>query len=76
MIKNVNLDGLDVEQRDSVVELLEAESDVFSKTKNDIGFIPDFKFDIKVTDDLPFSEDIGKSQAHFSRKLRITSRIC
>ena len=47
MLKEVNLEELDEDQKESVLDLLKEEGDVFSKSKNDIGFVPDFQLNIK-----------------------------
>ena len=54
MLTEVDLKNLDADQKVTVTELLREESDVFSKSKNDIGFVPDFKLDIQLTDQTPF----------------------
>ena len=60
LLSNVDLKDLDEEQKVSVRKLLEEEGDVFSKSKNDIGYVPDFKLDIKLTDETPFGERYRK----------------
>ena len=60
ILKNLDLGNLDVDQKKSVLEMLEEEKEVFSKSKNDIGFVPDFKLDIKLTDQKPFGEAYRK----------------
>ena len=60
MIKNVDLGNLDEDQMKVARELLEEESEVFSKSKNDIGYVPEFKLDIKLSDDKPFREAYRK----------------
>ena len=39
VLKDVNLENLNEKQKKSVTELLEREQDVFSKSKNDIGYV-------------------------------------
>ena len=56
----LDFDNLTEEQEKEVMELLEEEGEVFSKSKNDIGYVPDFKLDIKLTDDVPFGEAYRK----------------
>ena len=56
----LSFDNLTEVQREEVLDVLEEEGDVFSRTKNDIGHIPDFKLEIKVTDDKPFGEAYRK----------------
>ena len=60
MLKKVDLGKLEGAQKESVMELLREEGDVFSRTKNDIGFIPDFQLDIKLTDETPFGQAYRK----------------
>ena len=57
---DLDLDGLTEEQKKEVLEVLQEEEGVFSKAKNDIGHIPDFKLDIKLTDETPFGEAYRK----------------
>lgn len=54
MLRDVNLDQLNDSQKESVMDLLREEGEVFSKTKNDIGFVEDFQLDIKLHDETPF----------------------
>ena len=51
-----NLDHLDPAQRAIAEKMLCEESEVFSKTKDDIGYIPDFKLDINLVDEVPVGE--------------------
>ena len=60
MIEEINLGDLEETDRESVRKLLEEEADVFSRSKNDIGFVPDFELDIKLTDEAPFGEAYRK----------------
>ena len=60
ILSNLDLNNLNEDQKKAVLELLGEEEEVFSKTKNDIGFVPDFKLDIKLTDQTPFSEAYRK----------------
>ena len=59
-LRKIDLSNLDEEQKKAVLEMLEEEQEVFSKSKSDIGYIPDFKLDIKLTDDTPFCEAYRK----------------
>ena len=51
-----DLDHLEGEQKTIVEELLVKKEKVFSKHKNDIGHVKDFKLDIKLTDEIPVAE--------------------
>ena len=46
-------DLLTVEQKNQIAELLKEHSSVFSKSDDDIGYIPDFKMSIQLKDDTP-----------------------
>ena len=46
-------DLLTVEQRNQIEELLKEHSSVFSKSDDDIGYIPDLKMSIQLKDDTP-----------------------
>ena len=54
------LDELDEEQKRVALKMLHEESDVFSKNKNDIGYIKDFQLKIKLTDEIPVVEPYRK----------------
>ena len=56
----LQFDNLSEDQREAVLDVLEEEGDVFSRSKNDIGHIPDFKLEIKVTDETPFGQAYRK----------------
>ena len=60
----LNLDHLDKKKREIVVEMLTKEMDVFSKSKNDIGHIKDFKLKIDLVDGVPVSEAYRKIPKH------------
>ena len=60
MLAEINLDDVVEEERASVLELLEEEGEVFSRSKNDIGFVPDFELEIRLTDEAPFGEAYRK----------------
>ena len=60
MLSNLDFENLDGDQKKTVLELLEEEGEVFSKSKNDIGYIPDFKLDINLKDEAPFGEAYRK----------------
>ena len=51
-----NLDHLEPGQREIAEKMLHEESDVFSKSTNDIGHIKDFKLDINLVDEIPVGE--------------------
>ena len=51
-----DLEHLEGKQKAAVEELLMKKENVFSKQKNDIGHIKDFKLDIKLMDDIPVAE--------------------
>ena len=60
---NENVDGvkhdlnhLNLEEREIVSNMLSEERDVFSKSKNDIGHVKDFKLQINLTDEIPVAE--------------------
>ena len=44
------------DEKDIALKMLMEEMDVFSKTKNDIGHIKDFKLKIELTDNIPVTE--------------------
>ena len=44
------------EQRKVALKMLEEEQDVFSKSKDDIGYIPDFRLKINLADEVPVVE--------------------
>ena len=50
------LNDLTEDQRRVALQMLHEEADVFSRSKNDIGHIKDFKLKIKLTDDIPVVE--------------------
>ena len=56
----VTFENLNEDEKEEVLKILEEEGDVFSKHKNDIGHVPDFKLDIKLTDESPFGEAYRK----------------
>ena len=60
MAKKFELNHLTVEQKLQVKDLLEKYDDLFSKTKNDIGHIKDFKMHIDLHDKIPVSEPYRK----------------
>ena len=51
-----DLSHLPPEQREIAEKMLWEERDVFSRNKDDIGHIPDFKLDINLVDEAPVSE--------------------
>ena len=55
-LNEIDLSHLSDEEVNCVKKMLTAENDVFSKEKNDIGFIPDFKMPIHLIDNIPVSE--------------------
>ena len=69
-LENLNLDDLNVEQKKSVLDLLQEEGEAFSKAKNDIGFAPDFKLDLKLTDEEPFGERYRKIPGPLYQEVR------
>ena len=52
----LDLSGLSEEEYHEAKEMLLEEHEVFSKSKNDIGHVPDFKVPIHLTDDIPVNE--------------------
>ena len=72
-IDKVDLENLEPKQREEVIELLNEEEAVFSKSKNDIGHIPDFKLDIKLTDETPFGKAYRRFLTIITKKLKTTS---
>ena len=54
------LDDLDDDQKLVALQMLREESDVFSRSKNDIGHIKDFQLQIKLTDEIPVVEPYRK----------------
>ena len=54
------LDDLDEDQRQMAMQMLQEESDVFSKNKNDIGHIKDFQLKIRLKDEIPVVEPYRK----------------
>ena len=54
------LDGLSDDQKQTAMQMLMEESEVFSKSKYNIGHIKDFQLKIKVTDDVPVVEPYRK----------------
>ena len=69
-IDKVDLENLEPEQREEVIELLNEEEAVFSKSKNDIGHIPDFKLDIKLTDETLFGEAYRKIPGNLYKEVK------
>ena len=55
-----NLDGLSEEEEAEARLMLEEEKEVFSLSKDDIGYIPDFTLKIELTDNIPVAEPYGK----------------
>ena len=70
VIKNLNLENLSDTEKEEVIEMLQEESDVFSKSKNDIGHIKDFKLDIKLTDETPFGEAYRKIPGNLYQEVK------
>ena len=54
--EHLDLSGLTEEQFAEAKQLLLEEHEVFSKSKNDIGHVPDFKIPINLTDNIPVSQ--------------------
>ena len=54
------LSGLDQEQKQAARQMLMEESEVFSRSKNDIGHIKDFQLKIRLTDEIPVVEPYRK----------------
>ena len=69
-IDQIDLDNLTSEEKEEVLELLTEEEEVFSKSKNDIGHIPDFKLDIKLTDETPFGEAYRKIPGNLYKEVK------
>ena len=59
------LDHLPPEQRREIEELLFEECEVFARSDNDIGDIPDFQMDIRLTDEVP----VHQAYRHLPRQL-------
>ena len=55
-----DLEGLNEEQRGEAEKVLHEERGIFSKSKNDIGHIPDFKLKIELEDRVPVNEAYRK----------------
>ena len=55
-----DLDHLSEGEKKEALEMLREESEVFSRSKDDIGFIEDFKLKIDLKDDIPVSEPYRK----------------
>ena len=55
-----DLEGLSPEQKEEAEKMLLEESGIFSKSKNDIGHIPDFKLKIDLIDNIPVNEAYRK----------------
>ena len=58
--EKIDLSHLDQNQQKLIEKTLKDCEEVFSKNKNDIGFIPDFKMPINLTDNVPVSEPYRK----------------
>ena len=54
--EDLDLSGLTEEELQEAKEMLFGEHEIFSKSKNDIGHVPDFKIPINLTDNIPVSE--------------------
>ena len=70
MIAGLELKNLSDSERKEVIELLDEESDVFSRTKNDIGHIKDLKLDIRLTDEVPFGEAYRKIPGNLYKEVK------
>ena len=55
-----DLEGLDPEQKVEAEKLLLEEKAIFSRSKNDIGHIPDFQLKIELVDNIPVNEAYRK----------------
>ena len=64
------LKELDEEQKLIVKEMLNEESDAFSKTKYDLGHIKNFKLKIRLTDEVPVVEPYRKIPPHFYQEVK------
>ena len=60
ILREADLGNLTGEQKEVVEKLLVEEGSIFSKSKNDIGHIPDFKLEIKLSDEIPVGEAYRK----------------
>ena len=60
-----NLEHLTKEQREVVEKMLQEEQGVFSKNKDDIGHIPEFKLDINLVDEVPVGDPYRNIPRHF-----------
>ena len=65
-----DLEHLTLEQKEIVSKLLQNENEVFSKQKNDIGHVKDFKLDIHVTDEFPVAEAYRKIPGHLYKEVK------
>lgn len=54
------LEGLSEDEEADARKMLDEEKDVFSVNKNDIGYIPDFKLKIELSDNIPVAEPYRK----------------
>ena len=57
---NFDLEGLSPEQKEEAEKVLYDERGIFSKSKNDIGHIHDFKLKIELEDRIPVNEAYRK----------------
>ena len=69
-MQKLDLENLTPDQRIEAIELLKEEEAVFSKAKNDIGHIPDFKLDIKLNDETPFGEAYRKIPGNLYKEVK------
>ena len=60
-----NLEHLGEQERSEIEKLLYEECEVFARSDTDIGNIPDFNMDIKLTDEIP----VNQAYRHLPRKL-------
>ena len=65
-----DLSHLTGEQKEIVTRMLNEEKDVFSRHKNDIGHIKDFKLEINLTDKIPVTEAYRKIPRHLYTEVK------
>ena len=67
--ENVDLSHLGDEEKMKVTKILK-EYEVFSKKKNDIGYISDFKMSINLTDNVPVSQPYRQIPKHLYNEVK------
>ena len=56
-IKDIDLEGLTLAQKEMALKLLAEEADAFAKDDNDVGCIPDLELDLDLEDQTPVQEN-------------------